>query len=403
MVLVNNYGEHHQNWLKSFNDPELSDVVFEAKDGQIFHCEKIVLEVASPHFKNLFSSSVKSSRPDERKFVSARDVDPAALKWILRACYTADGDLDDDNVVSVMLAAGRYKMEWVEKACMKYLKDMSGPAATFEYSHDNEKWQEWRVPRSGWYHIVALGAKAADAPKENAQLYRPQGGIGVVIGASFKLEADDVIQILTGGMSRPYNKNPMLYTGGGGGTFVALKKKSLSLLLAAGGGGSIDQQCYGSDGNLGESGIGSSPGSVGGKNGGNGADSGAKGMHKGGLGWKAGPDALAKPRGADSSDNGGFGGGGYSGGSGVFQCGAGGGGSYVAPDAENSWKKVDSFGHGKVFIWGGKEVPTEEMFFLQQVGETGEIKTSTKNSKLGYRGRVRHCCCFMKALFAWKF
>ncbi|GMH35064.1 hypothetical protein BSKO_02932 [Bryopsis sp. KO-2023] len=371
MVLLENYEGHTQNWQQCFNDPKRSDVVFEAKDGQTFHCQKFVLEVASPYLKKLFGG--KCGGPT--KYVEAKDVDPAALKWILRACYTGDGEVDDDNVVSVMVAAGMYEMEWVEKACMKYLKKgAEGPLATFKYSKENQKWQEWKVPESGWYHLVAMGAKAADQAKLG-QVTWSKGGEGAMIGGSFQLQAGDVIQILTGGMSTLLvgGKYKNLYSGGGGGTFVALGKKELSLLLTAGGGGSIVLNHYGGDGSLDKSGTSANAKCVGGKNGDNGT---ANGAGIGGLGWKAGPIALAKPRLGGDSDNGGFGGGGnlwgggggYSGGSAGCNNGAGGGGSYIAPQAENGWKKVGSLGHGKVFVWKGKNVPLKETLFLEEVG-----------------------------------
>ncbi|GMH37760.1 hypothetical protein BSKO_05633 [Bryopsis sp. KO-2023] len=366
MVLVENYAVHHENWAKCFNDPKMSDVVFESKDGQTFHCEKFVLEVASPFFKKLFSSRGAS------KLVSATDVDSAALKWILRACYTGDGDLNDDNVVGVMVAAKMYEMEWVEKACMKYLKrDTGDPLAAFRYSKENEKWQEWKVPESGWYHLVAVGAKAADQADVGQPCWS-QGGMGAMIGGSFELHAGDVIQILTGGMSRLLisEKYKNEFTGGGGGTFLAVKQKKLSLLLAAGGGGGISRIYDGHNGSLDEDGGSSDPKHLGGKKGGKGAGGG------GGLGWNAGPVALAKPKTSAPNDTGGFGGGGnfdgggggYSGGSNGTYNGPGGGGSYVAPQAKNVWKKVGSLGHGKAFIWRGKNVPDEEMFFLKEIG-----------------------------------
>ncbi|GMH35073.1 hypothetical protein BSKO_02941 [Bryopsis sp. KO-2023] len=172
-----------------------------------------------------------------------------------------------------MVAAKLYEMNWVSKACIKYLKQDKGrPVATFLYSRDMEKWQEWKVPQSGWYHIVAMGAKAADQAKVNAQLYKSKGGIGAIVGGSFEFNAGDVVQILTGGMSR-----------------VSTKEKRFT-------GGAGDED-------------GSSPNSkcVGGKNGGNGGNNEPE---KGGLGWKSGSVALAKPTTAGVYDTGGFGGGG---------------------------------------------------------------------------------------------
>ncbi|GMH35069.1 hypothetical protein BSKO_02937 [Bryopsis sp. KO-2023] len=372
MVLVENYAGHSQNWQQCFNDPKRSDVVLEAKDGQTFHCEKFVLGVASPYFERLFSHG-----KDSTNFVSAKDVEPAALKWILRACYTADGDLNDDNVIGVMVAAKMYEMNWVSKACMKYLKQDKGkPVATFQYSHDMEKWQEWKVPQSSWYHIVAMGAKAADQPKANAQNYKAKGGIGAIVGGSFEFGAGDVVQILTGGMSRVYTEDKHC-TGGAGGTFVALKKKELSLLLAAGGGGGPNGLFYGADANLDEDGSSANSKFVGGKNGGNGGNN---GEHKGGLGWKAGPAALAKPTTAGVNDTGGFGGGGgvvgggggYSGGGAGHNSPGGGGGSYIASEAENSWKRLGNFGHGKVLIFGGKDLPPSESPLVDQYGNPND-------------------------------
>ena len=213
------------------------------------------------------------------------------------------------------------------------------------------------LAHDGMYRVIASGAKAADGEKK-------LGGCGAIIEATFKLNKNDILEILVAGMST--RKGPC--SGGGGGTFVGLNGRQ-ELLIAAGGGGGTrgheDEDQDGKDASVEPNGLGGS----------------GEQWAAGGMGGKAGRDAISTGpcwgygaagyvensttsqsfvSGGKAGEGGGYGGGGaigaygggggggYSGGGGGR--GGGGGGSYVRSDGINVVKNVGNTGHGSVTI-----------------------------------------------------
>ena len=73
-----------------------------------------------------------------------------------------------------------------------------------------------QIPSAGHYRITAKGAKAADSDHF-------KGGRGAIISATFLLQKGDLLEILSGGMSKCQN----CHLGGAGGTFVSVNNQRI--------------------------------------------------------------------------------------------------------------------------------------------------------------------------------
>ncbi|MEI6576037.1 MAG: Ig-like domain-containing protein [Bacteroidota bacterium] len=228
--------------------------------------------------------------------------------------------------------------------------------------------QEWTVPATGTYRIVAKGAQGGGANNY---------GKGAMIAGDFSLVVGQVVKIIVGRQG-PYSQSG----GGGGGSFVIQSpyNTTASILVIAGGGGgqyNTTSSLYNADAVTSNSGQGSgnffSGGSSG--NGGSGNTSGAAGgggfTGNGGAGsWGTGGNSFTNGGvggntastvtggfggggGTHGNTGGGAGGGGYSGGAGGDQSqnyGAGGGGGSYNAGANPTNTGGYQSGNGSVVI-----------------------------------------------------
>lgn len=86
--------------------------------------------------------------------------------------------------------------------------------------------QYWTVPETGWYRILAAGAKGGNAGVTYV------GGAGATIRGDFELTINTVIKIVAGQAG-----HDAVYAGGGGASFAAITSETFPLLVAGGGGG----------------------------------------------------------------------------------------------------------------------------------------------------------------------
>ena len=93
--------------------------------------------------------------------------------------------------------------------------------------------QQWTVPSTGTYTIVAAGAKGGDSNGV-------RGGYGRIVQATFSLTQNQVIQIVVGqmGTSTGNGAGSQTYGSGGGGGSYVVQSDNTPLLVAGGGGGS---------------------------------------------------------------------------------------------------------------------------------------------------------------------
>ena len=229
--------------------------------------------------------------------------------------------------------------------------------------------QEWRVPKSAWYRIEAVGARGSN-------IGTSIGGRGTRMIGDFFLIHNQVLRILVGNMGQDKITMTDGGGGGGGGTFVENFTLLQPLIVAGGGGGAPDDQTsHGQNalitqngGNCGTilggiNGLGGNAGNGRGGAGyfGNSSEGSALAFRNGGVG-AAGRNLFAGFGGGGGGMDAGGGGGGYSGGAGgrlhgTAESFGGGGGSFnVGINQQN----VAGFGQvGYVII---SEISRDEMF-----------------------------------------
>ena len=233
--------------------------------------------------------------------------------------------------------------------------------------------QEWKVPVTGSYTIIAKGASGGNPGSF---------GRGRVVSVNVKLTKGEILKILVGqqGIKSPRSSN----AGGGGGTFV-VRDTQTPIIVAGGGGGRSESWNYefqnsnaagsntpgntGGNGSVKNNGKGGTNGDGGGSsihqagggggligNGGNSSDGSLGGLSfvNGGVGGIETNynSAYGGFGGGGSSGAGGGGGGGYSGGGGGYDpvwASGGGGSSYIIPSMSSD-DGATNVGDGSVTI-----------------------------------------------------
>ena len=94
--------------------------------------------------------------------------------------------------------------------------------------------QQWTVPYTGDYRVVAVGAAGGYDAGSNSAQYR---GRGARMIGTFSLSKGEIIQILVG--QEGGINNASYASGGGGGSFVI--RGSFTPLIIAGGGGGVEK------------------------------------------------------------------------------------------------------------------------------------------------------------------
>uniref|UniRef100_A0A3Q1GU29 Kelch-like ECH-associated protein 1a n=1 Tax=Acanthochromis polyacanthus TaxID=80966 RepID=A0A3Q1GU29_9TELE len=90
-----------------------------------FKVHRVVLASCSPYFRAMFTSSFKECRASE---VTLRDVCPQVVGRLIDFAYTSHITVGETCVLHVLLAAMRYQMEDVAKACCDFLIKHLEPA-----------------------------------------------------------------------------------------------------------------------------------------------------------------------------------------------------------------------------------------------------------------------------------
>nr|XP_023990412.1 kelch-like ECH-associated protein 1 [Salvelinus alpinus] len=90
-----------------------------------FKVHKVVLASCSPYFKAMFTSSFKECHASE---VTLRDVCPLMVGRLIDFAYTSRITVGEKCVLHLLLAAMRYQIEDVAKACCDYLTKNLEPA-----------------------------------------------------------------------------------------------------------------------------------------------------------------------------------------------------------------------------------------------------------------------------------
>ena len=256
--------------------------------------------------------------------------------------------------------------------------------------------EDWTVPATGPYRIVAKGARGGYAYLQSSSTINP-GGNGARIEADFTLTAGHTLRFMVGHMGGD-NPNQSRGGGGGGATFVYNVTTSTLLMVAGGGGGAgqyttnfkhalttangsagSNQTSSANNGGTAPNGGGTnSYGGGGGGYSGNGANN-ANGYGYGGLSYTNGGTggqgyADGNPTvnfdggygGGGGAYAGAGGGGGYGGGGsgGWSNSGDGGGGGSYYASSTNLTAVVDNTTHGQVIITALNTAPTKPTALL---------------------------------------
>ena len=100
-------------------EKKLCDVVIEA-DGCPFYAHRAVLASCSPYFHAMFCSDMEESK---KRTITIRDIPADVMEAILDYCYTANIEIDEENVQYLLPAACILQLSWVRDACCEFMKN----------------------------------------------------------------------------------------------------------------------------------------------------------------------------------------------------------------------------------------------------------------------------------------
>lgn len=171
-----------------FDDPG-ADVILRSGDHVDFRVYRIVLSLASPVFKSMFTLPTPTVSPTtaNRNEDDLRDglpiipvsEDAATLDHILRACYPGLGpDINDlDTLFRVLIASEKYEIE--------ALRTMAGLILTIHV--EKSPVEAYAVAcRFGYSNIVPIAAKAALAVKFDDLIDSPPGALRPMSNVQFQ-------------------------------------------------------------------------------------------------------------------------------------------------------------------------------------------------------------------------
>ncbi|XP_072018923.1 kelch-like protein 20 [Amphiura filiformis] len=110
--------------LYSFLQAEvLCDVTLQVRD-EIIKAHRVVLAASSVYFKAMFGGNLSEK---SQEVIAIHDVDPAALKAIIKYAYTSEIQVTESNVQSIMSCASMLQMTSIINACAEFLSSRLHP------------------------------------------------------------------------------------------------------------------------------------------------------------------------------------------------------------------------------------------------------------------------------------
>ncbi|XP_041936495.1 kelch-like protein 41b [Alosa sapidissima] len=110
-----------QDGLKELlNENRFVDCTLKVGD-RCFPCHRLIMAACSPYFRELFFTEDGKEKADTKDVV-LDDVDPNILDMIVRYLYSAEIDLNDDNVQAIFAVANRFQIPSVFTVCVNYLQ-----------------------------------------------------------------------------------------------------------------------------------------------------------------------------------------------------------------------------------------------------------------------------------------
>ncbi|XP_014851568.1 PREDICTED: kelch-like protein 41 [Poecilia mexicana] len=109
-----------QDGLKELlNENKLIDCVLKVGDRSI-PSHRLILAACSPYFRELFFSV--DGKEEDRKEVVLENLDPNVMEVIVNYLYSAEIDINDNNVQDIFVVANRFQIPSVFTVCVNYLQ-----------------------------------------------------------------------------------------------------------------------------------------------------------------------------------------------------------------------------------------------------------------------------------------
>uniref|UniRef100_A0A8D3CRS3 BTB domain-containing protein n=1 Tax=Scophthalmus maximus TaxID=52904 RepID=A0A8D3CRS3_SCOMX len=110
-----------QDGLKELlNENKFVDCALKVGDRS-FPCHRLIIAACSPYFREIFFTE-DGKEVENTKEVVLEDVDPSILDMIIQYLYSAEIDLNDDNVQDIIVVANRFQIPSVFTVCVNYLQ-----------------------------------------------------------------------------------------------------------------------------------------------------------------------------------------------------------------------------------------------------------------------------------------
>ncbi|XP_035532547.1 kelch-like protein 41a [Morone saxatilis] len=109
-----------QDGLKELlNENKLIDCVLKVGDRSI-PCHRLILAACTPYFRELFFSA--DGNETDKKEVVLENLDPNVMEAIVNYMYSAEIDINEDNVQDILAVANRFQIPSVFTVCVNYLQ-----------------------------------------------------------------------------------------------------------------------------------------------------------------------------------------------------------------------------------------------------------------------------------------
>lgn len=109
-----------QDGLKELlNENKLIDCILKVGDRSI-PCHQLILAACSPYFRELYFS--EDGKEVGQKDVVLENLDPNVMEAIVNYMYSAEIDINDNNVQDIMTVANRFQIPSVFTVCVNYLQ-----------------------------------------------------------------------------------------------------------------------------------------------------------------------------------------------------------------------------------------------------------------------------------------
>ncbi|CAL1582352.1 unnamed protein product [Knipowitschia caucasica] len=101
------------------DENKLIDCVLKISDRRI-PCHRLILSACSPYFRELYFSD--AGEESQEKEILLENLDPDLMETIVNYMYSAEIDINDNNVQDILVVANRFQIPSVFTVCVNYLQ-----------------------------------------------------------------------------------------------------------------------------------------------------------------------------------------------------------------------------------------------------------------------------------------